>query len=138
MSLSSVQPQAESQLRASLTDPDGIVGSVLWVWQRSTNRSSWSTVSGADSAAYTPGAGDVGMWLRAAASYDDGHSLSKSANKVSANKVSANKVQDVPVTNGPPEFPATETGSALWPRTLRRGAASARRWWRLIPMRATG
>ena len=105
VSLGSVQPQAGSALQASVTDPDGIVGSVSWVWERSANRNSWSALSGAASAAYTPKAGDVGMWLRATASYNDGQGSSKSASAVSTNTVRA-----APVVNRRPEFPATETG----------------------------
>ena len=105
VSLGSVQPQAESALQASVTDPDEIVGSVSWVWERSANRSSWSALSDEDSDAYTPEGGDVGMWLRVTASYDDGHRSSKSASAVSTNTV-----RPAPVVNNPPEFPATETG----------------------------
>ena len=105
VSLLSVQPQAGSPLEARATDPDTIVGSVAWVWERSTNRRTWSVISGADSAVYTPAVADVGMWLKATASYDDGYAPSKFASAVSTNTVGA-----APVTNRRPMFPATETG----------------------------
>ncbi len=99
--LSSVQPQVDTPLTATLDDPDEVTSAVTWSWQRSRvgNKSGWSTISGATSDSYTPVAGDVGRYLRATASYDDGYSNGKSANAVSENTVRA-----VPVNNDPPRF----------------------------------
>ena len=97
------EPQVGSGVMASVTDPDGIVGAPEWRWGRSTNRSSWSLIDGEASSVYTPGAGDVGHWLRATASYTDGHPSVKQAAAVSGAAV-------VPsTTNDPPVFPAPET-----------------------------
>ena len=102
-SLAPSEPQVGSDVVASVADPDGIVGAPEWSWGRSTNRSSWSLIDGEASAVYTPGAGDVGHWLRATASYTDGHGSVKQAAAVSGAAV-------VPsTTNDPPVFPATET-----------------------------
>ena len=49
--------------------------------------------------------GDVGDYLRATASYTDGQGPGKNARAVTDNRVQA-----APATNGPPEFPAGETG----------------------------
>ncbi len=99
--LSSVQPQVVTALTATLDDPDEVTSAVTWSWQRSRvgSKSSWSTISGATSDSYTPVAGDVGRYLRATASYDDGYSTGKSASAVSENTVRA-----VPVNNDPPRF----------------------------------
>ena len=81
--LSPSVPQVDSDVVASVADPDGIVGAPEWRWGRSTNRSSWSPIDGEASAVYTPDAGDVGHWLRATASYTDGHGPVKQAAAVS-------------------------------------------------------
>ena len=99
--LSSVQPQIDTPLAATLDDPDEVESTITWSWQRSRagRKSSWSTISGATSDSYTPAAADVGRYLRATARYDDGYSNGKSADAVSENTVRA-----VPVDNDPPRF----------------------------------
>ena len=103
VTLSSLQPQVRFQLTATLDDPDDVVsGSVTWLWAGSPNgsSSSWTTISGATSAAYTPVAADLTRYLRATASYTDGEDSDKSAQVVSANRV-----QPAPVApNDPPTF----------------------------------
>ncbi len=105
VSLSSVQPQVGTPLTAELTDPDGIVTSVTWVWTRSTRPDNgWTNITGAASASYTPVDDDVGKYLQATASYTDPQNPGKSAQAVSKNAVRA-----VPVDNGPPVFPDQDT-----------------------------
>ena len=75
---------------------------MTWLWAGSPNgsSSSWTTISGATSAAYTPVAADLTRYLRATASYTDGEDSDKSAQVVSANTV-----QPAPVApNDPPTF----------------------------------
>ena len=103
VSLSSMEPQVGAELTAALADPDGSISSAAWVWESSADQSAWSAISGATSAAYTPAAGDGGMYLRAMASYTDGHGAGKTAEAVSANAV--------PVPNTAPSFAATESGT---------------------------
>ena len=89
VTLSSSQPQVGTGLTATLSDPDGATSSVSWVWARSSNNgSSWTNISGATSAAYTPVAADTGALLRATASYTDPQGSGKSAEAVSAAPVS--------------------------------------------------
>ena len=116
VALSILQPLERVALTATLTDPDQHPGtdtdtdltSLLtteWQWARSTNRSRWTNIEEATNAAYTPGKEDVGNYLRATASYTDGHSPSdpdpedpdKTASLVSANKVLKNLENDAPV-----------------------------------------
>ena len=100
------QPQERTRFTGSLTDPDGRISGLTWTWERSLNGfSSWSTIDGATSSTYTPTTGDVGQYLRATASYTDGHGSGKSAEATSDSAVRA-----APVTNQAPEFPSTETG----------------------------
>ena len=90
VTLSSLQPQVATQLTAALTDPDGGVANPTWIWERSPNPnqiSSWTPVSGAVAGAYTPVASDVGNYLRATVSYEDGEGMGKSARGVSVNAV---------------------------------------------------
>ena len=101
VALSSVQPQVDTQLTATLTDPDDDVSGTTWEWESSSDKSTWTVISGATSASYTPVAGDVGDYLRVTASYTDGESSGKTAQAVSANAVQA-----VPLTNSAPEFAA--------------------------------
>ena len=61
VTLSSTQPVEEIPLTATLDDPDDVVsGSATWSWARSPNgTSSWTLISGATSASYTPVTADV-------------------------------------------------------------------------------
>ena len=101
VTLSSLQPQVRFQLTATLDDPDDVRGSVTWSWARSQNGpSSWTLISGATSATYTPVTADVTRYLRATASYTDGEDSGKSAQAVSTNRVQAAPV----APNDPPIF----------------------------------
>ena len=103
VTLSSLQPHVSFQLTATLDDPDNVSGSETWSWERSQNgNSSWTLISGETSATYTPVAADVGDYLRATASYDDGEGSGKSAEGVSANVVQAAPVPQ----NLRPQFPS--------------------------------
>ena len=97
--LSSVQPQVGTTLTATLSDPDGDITGLTW-------SAGW-TATGPASATYTPVAADVGNYLQATVSYNDGHGSGKSAQAVSANPVEA-----APVTpNHAPDFPSSESGA---------------------------
>ena len=43
LTLSSEQPQVDAALTATLTDPDG-ASDIKWVWERSSNRSTWTEI----------------------------------------------------------------------------------------------
>ena len=59
-------------MTATVSDPDGGVTATTWVWASSTTgTSNWTTISGANSATYTPTAANVGSYLRATATYTD-------------------------------------------------------------------
>ena len=102
VSLSSMEPQAGAALTATLTDLDGSVSGATWSWAKSSDRSTWTDISGATSATYTPVAGDGENYLRATATYTDGEGSGKTAESVSANAVH--------VPNTAPSFPTTESG----------------------------
>ena len=77
---------------ASVADPDGAVSGPSWQWARGdTATGSFSDISGATSASYTPVAADVGKYLRATVTYKDPESttIDKTANATSSSAVGA-------------------------------------------------
>ena len=100
VTLSAVQPQERTGLTATLDDDDDPTG-ITWQWYRTSSRGSTGTaITSATFRFYTPVADDVGSYLRAVASYDDGHGTGKTASAVSANRVQA-----APPDPEPPVFP---------------------------------
>ena len=95
--------QARVEVTAALSDPDGPRG-IIWQWSRSSNgRTDWVNIANGD--LYTPALAEVGSYLRATASYTDGHgSNNKTAAKVSA------RIGNPPPVNSDPVFPSTEDG----------------------------
>ena len=105
LTLSTVQPRVGTPLTATLTDIDGAVSDVTWMWERADNMAFGTpgTIEGADSGTYTPTDDDNGKYLRATAtSYTDpqgsGHTATPEA------VVTANGVE-IDDTNKAPEFP---------------------------------
>ena len=89
-------PEAEvgTSLTASLTDPDGGIAATAWQWDKSQDASNWTPISGATSVTYSPVNGDVGMYLRAVATYTDGEGSGKTATGTIASIVQARPVLD--------------------------------------------
>ena len=114
VTLSSDSPEENVTLSALLTDPDGDVANVTWQWERADSDTSdtWDAISGATSSDYTPALDDVGKFLRAQASYDDGEGTGKNAGRVTARAV-------VTASNDPPEFDEGSTAS----RSVSEGAS---------------
>ena len=111
VTLSSVQPIVGQTLTATVSDPDTITSDIDWLWERSSNQTSWTAVSTTTNdpitSSYLLSADDVGRYMRATASYTDELGAGKSARVVSINQV-----QEAPlVPNEDPEFPSTETGA---------------------------
>ena len=102
VTLSTLQPQVERVITATLTDPDvAITDTITWQWYRGS-----SPIAGANDgensneSMYTPVTGDIGGRLRARAMYDDGEGEDKTAQEDSANSV-----RRAPDTNTDPVFP---------------------------------
>ena len=110
LTLSSVQPQVDTALTATLTDPDGPV-SIAWVWERSQDKRTWEEIKGTIEGSYTPVAADVGAYLRVTVTYTDGTGSDKRVPPI----VAPYAVRTAPLGNAPPAF----TGS---PPTLTVGA----------------
>ena len=97
VTLSRTTPTVGKPLTATLTDPDGGITGTTWSWSSSaTSTGSFTTVSGANTATYTPVQPDVGRYLKAAVSYTDSSGSGKNAETTSTNAV---------VANPPPAFP---------------------------------
>jgi kexin len=79
VSLSPSHPQVGTRIGASLSDPDGGVSSVTWVWEWSSDGQTWTVITAATGTGYTPVAADEGRWLRAQAQYRDQHGSGKTA-----------------------------------------------------------
>ena len=110
LTLSSVQPQVDTALTATLTDPDGLV-SIDWVWEQSQDKRTWEEIKGTIEGSYTPETADVGAYLRVTVTYTDGTGADKRVPPI----VAPYAVRQARVNNDPPEF----TGS---PPTLTIGA----------------
>ncbi len=104
VSLTWTRLQAGAEVEASLTDPDGNVSGVTWHWEKSSDESSWTAISTATQATYTPVEGDVNRYLRAVASYTDLLGAGKTAWSAAAS------VKPVPDPNESPDFGANNGG----------------------------
>ena len=66
-------------ITATLTDPDGGVTNVTWMWERVDGQGTATVIAGAVSATYMPVNADGGHDLKVTASYDDRQGTGKSA-----------------------------------------------------------
>ncbi len=89
VSIDRPQPQAERPLGASLSDEDEGVAVQRWQWARSGDGTTWTNIEGATSPRRSPEPDDVGMYLRATATYSDKFGPGKTASAVSARRVEA-------------------------------------------------
>ena len=97
---------ARVEVIAALTDPDESISGLTWQWSHSPNgRTNWANIAGADQDAYTPLDGHEGRYIRATASYTDGHGANKTTHGVSPRRV-----EEPPPVNSAPAFSSTENG----------------------------
>ena len=106
-----MQPRERVELTAELIDADGgssdpitaletdLTDDAAWQWSRSSSANGpWTDIEEKEpSEFYTPTADDVGSYLRATASYNDGHGEDKTANGVTDNDVVADTSNKTPV-----------------------------------------
>ena len=73
VALSNTNPRVNSQLTATLSDPNGNPTAVSWQWQRADTPANpaWGNISGATSATYTAVTADLGKVLRAVVRYEN-------------------------------------------------------------------
>ena len=87
ITLSTTEPRVGVPITATLSEPDGIISGISWLWEISSDQSSWSTIARAITSNYQPVIGDLGKWLRVTAFYTDGHSSGKSASSTTSTSV---------------------------------------------------
>ena len=113
-------PSQSTQFSVVLDDDDGGTGNIDWQWARSSNRSSWTDISGETGSSYTAQSEDIGQYLRATASYTDQQGSDKEAS--ASLTVRIGEAADRPATNNDPVF--AETGPAT--RSIGQGTAAGR------------
>ena len=88
--LSSSTPQEKQALTATLSDPDGGLSNITWQWERALNLTpgDWPDIDEATSQ-YTPERADVDHYLRATATYTDGHGMGKEESATTTARVQA-------------------------------------------------
>ena len=109
VTLSTLQPRVGTALTATLTDIDGAVSDVKWMWAKSADRAGeYVDIEGATAASYTPVMADVvadgtNYYLRATARYTDPEGSGKTA--MSNPNESGFSVVEIDNTNRAPKFP---------------------------------
>ena len=99
VALSTEDPRVGTAITATLTDDDGGVTGPTWQWASSDAiEGTYTNIEDATSDSYTPVDGDANMYLRATASYTDGHGPGKSKMATTANMVLAADAGDPLVT----------------------------------------
>lgn len=78
---------------STVADPDGL-GTLAWRWQSSPDGTAWTDVPGANTAELRLGDGQVGLRVRAVASYTDGHGTAEQV--ASASTAVVANVNDAP------------------------------------------
>ena len=114
ITLDPAEPTALEAITASLTDSDGSITNLVWLWQVNSTatdmaaaaaaaESDWvaATGDGANTAEYTPAATDLGNFLRVTATYDDAAGTGNAARLVTAAVEPAQVLQN---TNNAPMF----------------------------------
>ena len=97
LALSSTRPQLGETLTATLTDLDGVTGTVTYLWERSVGRGTWAAL--ADTAAsHVPTAADTGRFLRVTATYEDGHAAGNTATARTSEVVTADRLSGLTVS----------------------------------------
>ena len=73
VALSNTNPRVDSQLTATLSDPNGNPAAVSWQWQRADDPANpiWVNISSATSVSYTAVAADLGKVIRAVVRYEN-------------------------------------------------------------------
>ena len=113
VTLSDQEPEAGTQLTATLEDGDGGVTGESWQWARSQDgRTGWSPISGATNNRYTPTVSDEDSYLRATVEYTDRRGGGKRAEAIT---------NPVPSENRRPLFPSSETGQRMVDENTRAG-----------------
>ena len=90
VTLMPMAPVVGTEITADLTDPDMMVTDTTWQWSKSMEMDeSFTNIDMATSMTYTPVEADEGYYLKATASYTDGHDSGKMAMATTTSTVPA-------------------------------------------------
>ena len=116
VTLSADRVAVGDSVTARLTDPDGNIRNLTWQWASSEiSTSGWLDIPGATSSTYTAADADVGNFLRATASYDDGDGTDKSAEAVTTSAVLEDDDGEVTLSSTAPSVGETVTATLTDP-----------------------
>ena len=112
-----VQPHAGGPITAHLTDPDGGVTDVVWVWSRAqvdppTGADARNPIADATSATYTPANDDTSYFLHVMATYMDAKNDATDTDDRMAEATAAHAVLEVEDLRRMPEF-SEETATRM-------------------------
>ena len=103
-----LQPEVDTEIGATLTDPDGDTTISAWTWYTSKvvdpevgDGSHWNVVAGQTDESYTPVAVDEGKYLWVNVAYTDPHGATRTADAKSTNPVRAEVSEGA---NASPDF----------------------------------
>ena len=120
VSLSTDMPMVGMAITATLMDADTPISGEMWRWQKSmTMDGTFEDITDANSAMYTPAAGDEGYYLRAMVTYTDKYGGGNSAEATTGNAVTAEPVSEEDRlladydTNGTPGIQIDEVNTAI-------------------------
>ena len=89
LSLSTNHPQVDSEITATLADPDRGIESITWKWRSyDAQQNTWTTIDNQTTSSYTPTTSAAGKSLEASASYTDAETAGQYAAAVTPNVVS--------------------------------------------------
>ena len=109
-----IQHRVGVEITATLTDDDGGISNKSWQWSSAGSATgTFSDISGAASAAYTPVSGDVDRYLKATVSYEDANGPGRSASAVAADPV-LDRWDIKPVSDNADVLGIWSDGTTLW------------------------
>ena len=97
LALSSTRPRLGETLTTTLTDPDGVTGTVTYLWERSVGRGTWAALANT-AASRVPTAADSGHFLRVTATYQDGHASGNTVTARTSEAVTADRLSALVVS----------------------------------------
>ena len=79
ITFSTDHPSAGTTLTATLTDDDAPISGETWVWGKSADGNTWTTITGATANSYIPQPDDVNNYLKVTVTYTDSFDSGKTA-----------------------------------------------------------
>ena len=119
VALDQPQPQVGQAVVASVEDDDIVdeaAVTVMWQWARSLDMVTWEDIEDAELEDYTPVLADVGMYLRATATYDDPAPPDDDAETKDMNEGLVSTAEDTGISEEPVEgSPSANAASDVRP-----------------------